>query len=170
MVDDLGSDSIQLLVEEHFERLASFTRSVLGSDLEAEDVAQEAFVILHLRRARLRPGVSPRPYLYRIAFRLCVARLRREARRRTLAVLFAPLAPREVPSPSDPVDLFFTGLPSRQRAIAHLHFAEELSPSEIAEELRIAPSTVRVQLGRVRKRLRAEVSPSASSERCTDAT
>ncbi|MFI5181392.1 MAG: RNA polymerase sigma factor [Thermoanaerobaculia bacterium] len=170
MADDLGSDSFRLLFEEHFERLASFTRSLLGSDLEAEDVAQEAFVILHLRRARLRPDVSPRPYLDRVAFRLCLARLRRNARRRTLAMLFGSLAPQEAPAPSNPVDLFFTGLPSRQRAIAHLHFAEDLSPSEIARELGIAPSTVRVQLGRVRKRLRAEVSSPASADRCPNAT
>ena len=161
-------DRFRCFVEEHFARLASFSRSVLGSDLEAEDVAQEALVILYRRWSRLRAGVSPRAYLYRVAFRLGLARIRRDARRRALAVLLAPLVPREAAAPSDPIDLFFSSLPKRQRAIAHLHFAEDLNAPEIAEELGIASSTVRVQLGQIRKRLRAEASLPPSSVRCTD--
>src|SRR5713101_2798074 len=83
-------ESFQPFVEEHFAPLASFARSLLGGDLDAEDLAQEALVLLYRSRARLDPRGSPRAYSYRIVFRLCLSRLRRESRRQSLALLLAP--------------------------------------------------------------------------------
>src|SRR6266540_817913 len=160
-------ESFRPIVEESFGPLASFARSILGSDLEAEDVAQEALVLLYRERSRLRPDRSPRPYLYRIALRLCFSRLRREARRRMLSSLAAPLSPSSVPAPADPIDGWFRLLPKQQRAIAHLHFGEDRDPQEIAAVLGIAPSTVRAQLTRIRRALRAKNSHPLT-ERCPD--
>ena len=159
-------DSFRPFVEAHFRELASFARSILGSGLEAEDVAQEALILLYRSRRRLRSGASPRAFVYRIAQRLCLSRLRRNSRRRALASLLAPLAEREIAATPDPVDWWFTGLPKRQRAIAHLHFAENRDASEIAAILGVAASTVRVQLSRIRSKLRSANSPSLKTERC----
>ncbi len=156
-------DAFRRFVESNFAGVASFSRSLLGSALESEDVAQEAFVRLFQARERLRADISPRAYLYRVAQRLCLGRLRREARRAALAVLMAPLVARESPPAGEPLDSWFRALPRRQRAIAHLHFAEDLESPEIARRLGLAPSTVRVQLARVLARLRA--SRGASAER-----
>lgn len=164
------AESFRPFVEESFGPLASFARSVLGSDLEAEDVAQEALVRLYRERTRLHAGRSPRPYLYRIALRLCLSRLRRENRRRALSLLFAPLSPSTSAAPADPLDGWFRALPRRQRAIAHLHFGEDLDAPEIAATLGIAASTVRVQLARIRKSLRAAGNVNAVAERCPDVT
>jgi len=161
-------DSFQPFVEAHFRKLASFARSILGSGLEAEDVAQEALILLYTRRQRLRAGASPRAFVYRIAQRLCLARLRRMSRRKTLAILLTPLAETASASPPDPVDGWFSGLPKRQRAIAHLFFAESRDAPEIAAILRIAPSTVRVQLARIRSKLRNSNPRSLKPERCPD--
>jgi RNA polymerase sigma-70 factor (ECF subfamily) len=163
-------DSFRPFVEAHFGKLASFARSILGSGLEAEDVAQEALILLYRSRRRLRPGASPRAFVYRIAQRLCLSRLRRMSRRRALAALFAPLVERESAPAPDPVDWWFTGLPKRQRAIAHLHFAENRDASEIAAILGIAASTVRVQLARIRSKLQRSNPPSLKTERCPHAS
>jgi RNA polymerase sigma-70 factor (ECF subfamily) len=156
------ADSFRPFVEETFAPLASFARSVLGSDLEAEDVAQEALIRLYQRRATLSPDRSPRPYLYRIALSICLSRLRRESRRRVLSLLAAPLSPRETPPGADPLDDWFRSLPKRQRAIAHLHFDQDLDANNIAATLGIAASTVRVHLVRIRRALRANNSPSVT--------
>lgn len=163
-------DSFRPFVETHFRELASFARSLLGSGLEAEDVAQEALILLYRSRRRLRAGASPRAFVYRIAQRLCLSRLRRTSRRRALAALFAPLAERESAPAPDPVDWWFTALPRRQRAIAHLYFAEGRDAGEIADIMGIAASTVRVQLGRIRSKLSASNPMSVKSERCPHAS
>jgi len=161
-------DSFRTFVEKNFSALASFARSVLGNDLDAEDIAQDALVLLYRRRAGLRPEGSPRAYLYRITLRLCLARRRREARHEAISTLFAPLLRQEVPPASEPVDSWFRSLTVRQAAIAHLYFAEDFDAGEIAERLRIAPSTVRVQLKRIRSRLRRLHGAGPASERCSD--
>lgn len=158
-------ESFRAFVLESFGPLASFARSVLGSDLEAEDVAQESLIRLYQRRATLSPDRSPRPYLYRIALSLCLSRSRREARRRALSLLAVPLSRRETPPTADPLDGWFRSLPKRQRAIAHLHFGEDRRPEEIAAMLGIAASTVRVHLTRIRRTLRSKA-PHPMTERC----
>src|SRR5262249_1604767 len=143
-------ESYRPFVEENFAGVASFAWSVLGSGLEAEDVAQEAFLLVYRSRVRLDPARTARPYLYRTAYRLCLSQLRRQRRRAPLALLAAPLAREASPPPSDPIDWWFRSLSKRQRAIAHLHFAEGRDAGEIASELGIQPVTVRVQLTRIR--------------------
>jgi RNA polymerase sigma-70 factor (ECF subfamily) len=163
-------ETFRLFVEANFTGLASFAKSILGSSFEAEDVAQEALILLYRSRENLRPDISPRPLAYRIAQRLCFSRMRREARRRAIATLLAPLAARESPPPPDPVESWFRKLPRRQRAIAHLHFAENRDAADIATILGIAASTVRVQLGRIRSKLSASNPVPLQSERCPHAS
>jgi DNA-directed RNA polymerase specialized sigma24 family protein len=50
-------------VEDNLAGMTSFAWSVLGSGLEAEDVAQEAFLLVYRSRARLDPVLTARPYL-----------------------------------------------------------------------------------------------------------
>jgi DNA-directed RNA polymerase specialized sigma24 family protein len=118
-------EAFRLFVEGNFTGLASFAQSVLGSSFEAEDVAQEALILLYRSRSRLR---------------------------------------------LDPVDSWFSKLPRRQRAIAHLHFAENRDAGEIADILGIAASTVRVQLGRIRSKLSASNPVPLKSARCPHAS
>jgi RNA polymerase sigma-70 factor (ECF subfamily) len=161
------AESFRPFVEKTFPPLASFVRSVLGSEIEAEDVAQEALVQLYRQRERLDPDRSPEAYLYRIALRISLSRLRREARRQALSRLAAPLSPRFAPPPAEPLDGWFRTLPKRQRAIAHLYFGEDRRPEEIGVLLGIAASTVRAQLTRIRKVLRTN-EPRSLTERCPD--
>ncbi len=163
-------ESFRPFVEENFGDVASFAWSVLGGGLEAEDVAQEAFVIVYRRRGRLDPERSARAYLYRIAFRLCLSRLRRQKRRAALALLAVPLARTAVAPPSDPLDAWFRSLSKRQRAIAHLYFSEDRDAGEIAEALGVQPVTVRVQLARIRAKLRAMSDEIAAHGRCSNAS
>jgi RNA polymerase sigma-70 factor (ECF subfamily) len=161
-------ESFRPFVEENFAGVASFAWSVLGSGLEAEDVAQEAFLLTYRSRERLDAARTARPYLYRVAFRLCLSRLRRNRRRAALALLAAPLARPAAPPPDDPLDSWFRTLSKRQRAIAHLHFADGMNAGEIAAELGIQPVTVRVQLKRIRARIASASGVLAAPRRCPD--
>jgi RNA polymerase sigma-70 factor (ECF subfamily) len=163
-------ESFRPFVEENFAGVASFAWSVLGSGLEAEDVAQDAFVLVYRRRHRIDPNRSARAYLFRAAFRLCLSRLRRQKRRAALALLAAPLARSVIPPPADPLDAWFRSLSKRQRAIAHLHFGQDRDAGEIASALGIRPATVRVQLARIRARIQAMGRSIPAPRRCSDAS
>ena len=161
-------ESFRPFVEENFAGVASFAWSVLGSGLEADDVAQEAFLLVYRARRRLDPDRPARAFLFRVAYRLCLSRLRRRKRREALELLAAPLARTAVPAPSEPLDDWFRSLSKRQRAIAHFHFAEGRDAAEIAATLGIAPVTVRVQLARIRRRIRSTSGIDAAAGRCSD--
>lgn len=161
-------ESFRPFVEENFGAVASFAWSVLGSGLEADDVAQEAFLLVYRARQRLDPGRPARAFLFRVAYRLCLSRLRRRRRREALELLAAPLARTAEPPPSEPLDGWFRSLSKRQRAIAHVHFTEGRDAAEIAALLGIAPVTVRVQLARIRKRIQATSGIAAAPRRCSD--
>ena len=161
-------ESFRPFVEDNFAAVASFAWSVLGSGLESDDVAQEAFLLVYRARRRLDAGRPARGFLFRVAYRLCLSRLRRRKRREALELLAAPLARSEVPPPSEPLDGWFRSLSKRQRAIAHVHFAEGRDAAEIGSMLGIAPVTVRVQLARIRKKIQSTSGVAAAPGRCPD--
>ncbi len=113
----------------------------------AEDAVAEAFARAMERSAFVRDPIA---YIYRTAFRLASAELRRDRRRGDLP---SDVVARE---PADLLDLLaaFDALPFRQRAAVILHDEEGFSAAEVARLLGISAATVRVHLHRGRKRLR----------------
>jgi RNA polymerase sigma-70 factor (ECF subfamily) len=71
----------ETVFREHFERLVRIARRVLGSDAEAEEVCSDAFLKLY----RTGPGVLAEgavgAWLYRVATRASIDRLRKSRRR-----------------------------------------------------------------------------------------
>lgn len=114
----------------------------------AEDALAEAFARAIERGDAVH---DPLPYIYRTAFRLASAELRRDRRRGQM--------PPEVPTTEAPelVDLLLglARLPAKQRATVILHDGEGYPTAEVAKLIGISPATVRVHLHRGRKRLRA---------------
>lgn len=111
----------------------------------ADDAVGEAFVRAMESRTRIR---SPYPWLYRTAFRIAAAELRRDVR----------------PGPKDEayLDDPSTGellramlrLSPRARAAIYLHYQADLSVREIARLTGSSVAAVKVQLHRGRNRLR----------------
>jgi RNA polymerase sigma-70 factor (ECF subfamily) len=112
----------------------------------AEDALSEAFARAIERGGDVR---DPVPYLYRTAFRIASAELKRE--RRTGSMPYDTV--RESP---DLIDLFraLDALSPKQRAVVILHEAEGYPLTEVAGLIGTTPATARVHLHRARKRLR----------------
>jgi RNA polymerase sigma-70 factor (ECF subfamily) len=62
--------------EEHYEALCRFLRYSGADEAMAEDFAQEAFLRLHRHLAEGRPEQNIRAWLFRVAYRLWIDRLR----------------------------------------------------------------------------------------------
>lgn len=114
----------------------------------AEDVVQEVLGRAHGRWATISRAQNVHAYVRRMVVNETVSRFRR---RRVLEV-FRP--PEHFPEPQvataetrlDDAELVWrtlARLPPRQRAVLVLRFYEDLSDTEIAETLSIAPGTVR---------------------------
>ena len=116
-----------------------------GDPEVASDAVAEAFAQA-LRRTDLR---SPLDWIWKTAFRIAAAELKR---RRPPAVVFersVELEPQEVD-----VIRALAKLPPKQRAVIVLHHVVDQPVSQVAETLGIKPSAVRMHLTRGRRRLR----------------
>lgn len=128
-----------------------------GSALAAEDLAQEALVRAHRDWATVGGYDRPGAWVRRVCTNLAIsARRRRAAERRALDRLGGrreAAAVREL----EPADAEFWAevrrLPRRQGQIVALHYLEDRPLDEIAVVVGLAPSSVRVELHRARRRL-----------------
>jgi RNA polymerase sigma-70 factor, ECF subfamily len=113
----------------------------------AEDCVAEAFAraIAHADSIR-----DPIPWIYRTAFRLALAELKREARSSPAPV------DGSTGSPGDTGELMVAlrKLSPMQRAAVVLRFEADLPVDEVAKRMGVASPTVRVHIHRGRKRLR----------------
>lgn len=151
----------RLLVEQHLDRLVGFAYRLLGDGAEAEDVAQEAFLRLWRQAPRWRSEAPIVHWLNKVAYNLCMDRLRRRR----------PLALEDVPEPVDPagdparaaqraeigrlVEAAVGALPERQKAAILLTHGQGLGNMEVAEIMGISVEAVESLLGRGRRALRA---------------
>jgi RNA polymerase sigma-70 factor (ECF subfamily) len=133
---------------------------------EAEDLTQETFLRAHARRESLRDPDAAVGWLYRIATRVTLDRLRHKARNE----------PREYGSDIDLIDLadnrgtnllkvmeqkemsacmqaYVEKLGNSYRAVILLHDLHGLTAPEIAEALRLPLATVKMRLHRARRQL-----------------
>jgi RNA polymerase sigma-70 factor (ECF subfamily) len=111
----------------------------------ADDAVGEAFVRAMESSTRIR---SPYPWLYRTAFRIAAAELRRDVRD----------VPEDAPYADDPAtgDLMraMRQLSPKARAAIYLHYQADLSIREVARLTGSSVAAVKVQLYRGRNRLR----------------
>ena len=151
--------AFEILYERHSPAILRYSRSLLRSTQEAEDVKQEVFV---LAISALRRGAEPdafRPWLYRVAHNACMSHLR--VRRPVLVadhgVLIGPAGAAE------PVDghreelrqlLDDIGkLPDVQRGALLLREMDGFSYEQVGEVLGLPLSTVRASIFRARRTL-----------------
>jgi RNA polymerase sigma-70 factor (ECF subfamily) len=109
----------------------------------ADDAVAEAFARVMERGAEVR---EPAAYLYRIAFRIAAADLRRPS---------PEMEDRAVTDPEPLVDLLgaLRRLTPAQRAAVYLHYRVDLPIREIARILDTSSAAVKVNLMRGRRRL-----------------
>ncbi|HSM51811.1 MAG TPA: sigma-70 family RNA polymerase sigma factor [Thermoanaerobaculia bacterium] len=142
------------LLERFWGESVRLARAILASDLEAEDVAQEAFVAAWRRLGWLRDPARFDSWLRRGLVRRAVrrARLRRFVPLAGVPEPAAAAAPSRLDAPA-----LLGALTPRQRLVFVLSELDGVGDAAIAELLRIAPSTVRVLRHQARRRLEASL-------------
>lgn len=160
-------DLFSILVRRHRDRVHRVAAAVLGPgrESEAEDVAQEVFVLAFRKLAGFRGECAFSTWLLRLTRNLAVDRLR-------LARLRRPHLPEEVlerlsdPTPAGDPEARILAHQQRRRLLEHLEELPDphrtalylyywlgLSVAEIAGSLELNPETVKSHLHRGRRRL-----------------
>jgi RNA polymerase sigma-70 factor (ECF subfamily) len=127
--------------------MLQFADFVLDDLSAAEDALQDAFVIAWRRRKRLKAEADFRASLRRIVVRECL-RWRRHPMFRVLALRDRVVAQADPQAKTQRDVAREVGrLSPKARAVAFLHFYEGLTVAQVASELRIPTSMVKIQLG-----------------------
>jgi RNA polymerase sigma factor (sigma-70 family) len=160
-VSDGDPSAFRSVSDRHLPRVLGLATRMLSDRTEAEDVVQECFVRVWRQAGRWEPKATVATWLHRIAYNLCIDRIR--ARRPTVPI--EPLDPASDAQPADEriqdsdvarrVALALAGLPERQRgAIVLVHF-QELPAREAASIMEISVEALESLLSRARRSLRA---------------
>jgi len=154
-------DAARALLGRHLPRILNLSRRMLGSQSEAEDVAQEVFLRVWTHAERWKPGAAKfETWLHRVAINLCYDQLRKKRTARLDAV----------PEPADPgpgpaaalfqaqlgaaVDAALNALPERQKEAIVLCHHQELSNIDAAEVMGVSVEALESLLSRGRRSLR----------------
>jgi RNA polymerase sigma-70 factor, ECF subfamily len=143
--DVVGAD-LESLYREEGPRLWRALYAYTGGRRDvADDAVAEAFARAIEHRATIR---RPRPWLYRIAFRVATAEMRGERGR-------SELVDRGVEDPAPPAELMsaLRSLSPAQRAAVYLHYRADLPVREVARLMGTSSAAVKVHLFRGRRRL-----------------
>ncbi len=158
------TDAFDELIARWHGPLWTYVRRMVGQDDEAKDVLQDVWVKAVRGIARLRDGAHLRAWLFGIARRTLMDRLRRRyATPATNDVELANL-PAEDDAPDREMDLAalddaLAALPLVERETLTLFYLRELSLAEVAEALNVPAGTVKSRLFRGRRLLRDRLSP-----------
>lgn len=159
-----NGDAFRALSRRYLARIVALGSRTLGDPVEAEDVAQEAF----LRLWKLAPSWRPNEarvgtWLHRVALNLCLDKL---ARRREELGGEAPEAPDPGPGPAgcvqqremeECVRTALGALPDAQRSAITLCHYQGMRNIEAAEVMGVSIEALESLLARGRRRLREEL-------------
>jgi RNA polymerase sigma-70 factor (ECF subfamily) len=158
-------DACDALVRRHQLIAVRTAYLICGSEDEAEDAAQDAFVKAFRSLSRFRPGAPFRPWLLRIAANEARNRRRAEGRRASLSIrLAAATGEGTAPSPEAAtlagerhrlLMIALNQLREEDRLIITLRYFLDLGEEEMATALGCRRGTVKSRLSRALARLRA---------------
>jgi RNA polymerase sigma-70 factor (ECF subfamily) len=153
----------------HVDRVARWAARLGGPTIDAQDVVQDVFVVVHRELGKFRGEAKLTTWLYEITAKQVRHRRRTDRRRRWLRGLFGaslsqsawqPRAPIRVVADRQLTTLVYRVLDSlsdRDRTLLILFDVEGHSGEEIAEMIGAKLPSVWVRLHRARKRFRAVV-------------
>lgn len=171
--DPLTTVAFNRALAEHADGLKAYAARLLSDPIQAEDVAQDAFLALY-RHLQQVPPAAFRPWLYRVARNLCLDILRR---RKFKLHLFRDLAKdddrpmvaeddagarpdqlAEVREANETIEAAIQALPQKFREAFLLCEVEGMSYEDAAAVLGCPVKTVSTRLFRARQRFRSLVS------------
>jgi len=149
-------DAFEAFFARHSTPIYRTAYALTGDPQVAEEVLQDTFVRAYDRRATLRAGVSPLPWLHRVALNLCYTRLRQSRVRwepisQALGRILRDLSGEphdfvEQRELSEIVRAGIAALPPKQQSVVGLYYLRELSIRETADLLGVRPGTVKSRL------------------------
>ncbi len=145
--------ALATLVARHRARLIRVAANILRDPMEAEDVAQDAFIRAFREIRNLRDDRAFSGYLYRICVRLCMDRLRS---RRAEPAEFDGVVPHQGSRVENRVviEKLLQLLPPDLRTTLVLREIEQMSYEEVAQAMNVPVGTVRSRLHTARERFR----------------
>ena len=159
----------EVLMRRYNQRVYRAARAVLGNDLEAEDVMQDAYVRAFAHLAQFESRASFATWLTRIAVHEALARARRAGRQESLDAdpeppalsAVVPIVAHRDPERrmfdsemKDFLEAAIGGLPSAYRTVFVLRDVEGMSTADTAEALGVSEDVVKTRLHRARGLLR----------------
>lgn len=154
-------DVAELVVRHHAE-LYRYAFRLTGSQADAEDLTQHAFLMAHVRGDQLREGECVRGWLYAIVRNTYLKQVRRRppllAGNIDLDIDKLPAAALDSPIDQERLQLALDELPEEFRIVVLMFYFEGLSYREIAQELKIPDGTVMSRLSRAKAHLRRQLS------------
>ncbi len=153
------------LFDRYRDRVVAYAWRLLRNQEEAEDVTLEAFC--RVVEGAWTPGGSFRAFLFTVAHRLCLDRLRKRKRTLRFVRLWTAAAERAT-TPEDSVvgderrralEVAIAELPESHRAALLLYYGQELPSKDVARILGCTDQQVRSRLSYARRRLRKDLLP-----------
>jgi RNA polymerase sigma-70 factor (ECF subfamily) len=155
-------EAFDALIARWYPPLWRYVRRMAGRDEDAQDVLQDVWLRVFRGIARLRDGARLRGWLFGIARRTLMDRLRRAY----AAPVLTDVDPGDLVAEAEPVDAEadlaaldagLDALPAGDRELLTLFYLRDLSLAELAEALAVPIGTVKSRLFRARKLLRAVI-------------
>ena len=163
------------LIDRYHDRLKRFVLVTVRDTWATDDIVQETFLCAHRKIHTLRDEGSVLPWLFQIAYRLCVDHFRARARRpedeaADPAALKPPQAPPlermlEQHQMSACVQGQILKLADAYRSVIWLFDVQDFSIKETAAILGISEANVRTRLHRARRKLKALLEVHCTFER-----
>lgn len=157
--------SFDALFRAHYARVLRWVRALGVAATEADDVAQEVFLIAHRRRDQLADDASVRGWLFSITRRTCAnarrGRAREQARREHADEPGAAPDPESVAGRRQAAEIlqrFLNSLPEEQREAFVLYEIEGMKAPEVARSLEVSADTVHSRVRLAREKLARVVS------------
>ncbi len=164
--------AFDILFSEYGNRLFYFTLGYLKSKEDAEEVVQEVFIRVWKNRKDLKPALSFKAYLFKIAYNLIIEtfqKMRREkAYMDTLideAIVFSPELEEQLSYQAllEKVEKIIEGLPARQKEVLVKRRVEGHPVKYISLQLGISPKTVENHLTEALKNLKKQLNKESIS-------
>jgi RNA polymerase sigma-70 factor (ECF subfamily) len=152
-------DAFDALVERWNPALWRYLRRLVGHDEDAADTLQEVWLRILRGLPRLRDPTRLRPWLFGIARRALMDRLRREYAGPAADASAADHLPAPEPEPGllddlDELQDELAAMPLLEREVLVLFYLQELPIAQVAEVLAVPLGTVKSRLFRARNLLR----------------
>lgn len=146
------------------DKIFRFARSIVSDEAEAEDVTQDVFERLWLRRVTLGGCANLEAFVMSSVRNLCYDRIRRRSMKsgksesirmeiETVTTGFSA----ETHDAAEIALRLMGSLPEKQKMVMHLRDVEGYEIDSISEIVGMDPPTVRVMLSRARKHIRTEL-------------